>query len=78
MQTNTLILGDCLEKIKEMQENSVDAIITDPPYGIKFTGKKWDCDVPSVEIWQECLRGIKAKRAKLLRYCNCENKCSQR
>ena len=59
MQTNTLIHGDCLEKLKELTDNSVDAIITDPPYGLKFMGKKWDCDVPSVEIWQECLRVLK-------------------
>ena len=34
-----LILGDCIEKMKEMQENSIDAIITDPPYGLEFMGK---------------------------------------
>ena len=37
-----LILGDCIEKMKEMQENSIDAIITDPPYGLEFMGKEWD------------------------------------
>ena len=41
--------------LKELPENSVDAIITDPPYGLSFMGKKWDYDVPSVEIWAECL-----------------------
>ena len=54
-----LILGNCLEKLKELEDNSVDAIVTDPPYGISFMGKKWDYDVPSVQIWQECLRVLK-------------------
>lgn len=54
-----LILGNCLEKLKELEDNSVDAIVTDPPYGLSFMGKKWDYDVPSVQIWQECLRVLK-------------------
>ncbi len=33
--------------------------MTDPPYGLSFMGKKWDYDVPSKEIWQECLRVLK-------------------
>lgn len=55
----TLLLGDCLEKLKEMPDNSVDSIITDPPYGISFMNKKWDHSVPSIEVWQECLRVLK-------------------
>lgn len=51
-----LYFGDCLEVMKQIPDNSVDTIITDPPYGLKFMGKKWDYDVPSVEIWKECLR----------------------
>jgi DNA modification methylase len=51
--------GDCLEILKTLPDNSVDAVITDPPYGLSFMGKKWDYDVPSVEIWQECLRVLK-------------------
>jgi DNA modification methylase len=54
-----LILGDCLEKLKELEDNSVDAIVTDPPYGLSFMGKKWDYDVPSKEVWKECLRVLK-------------------
>jgi site-specific DNA-methyltransferase (adenine-specific) len=42
-----------------MPDNSVDSIVTDPPYGLSFMGKKWDYDVPSVEIWAECLRVLK-------------------
>lgn len=51
--------GDCLEVLKKMDDNSVDSIVTDPPYGLKFMGKKWDHDVPSKDIWKECLRVLK-------------------
>ncbi len=54
-----LMLGDCLEQLKTLPDNSVDSIVTDPPYGLSFMGKKWDYDVPSVEIWEECLRVLK-------------------
>lgn len=54
-----LIHGDCLEKLKELPDNSVDSIVTDPPYGLSFMNKKWDYDVPSTEIWIECLRVLK-------------------
>ena len=54
-----LLLGDCLDKLKELEDNSVDSIVTDPPYGLSFMGKKWDYDVPTQEIWQECLRVLK-------------------
>lgn len=51
--------GDCLEVLRGMPGNSVDSIVTDPPYGLSFMGKKWDYDVPSVAIWAECLRVLK-------------------
>lgn len=51
--------GDCLEVMKSLPDNSVDAVVTDPPYGLSFMGKRWDYDVPSVEIWQEVLRVLK-------------------
>jgi site-specific DNA-methyltransferase (adenine-specific) len=54
-----ICLNDCLTFIKTMDDNSVDSIVTDPPYGLSFMGKKWDYDVPSVEVWQECLRVLK-------------------
>jgi site-specific DNA-methyltransferase (adenine-specific) len=54
-----LILGDCLDKLKELDDNSIDSIVTDPPYGLAFMGKKWDYDVPSQQIWEECLRVLK-------------------
>lgn len=82
--------GDCLEVLRGMADNSVDSIVTDPPYGLTtnkkggtgvasvnlespygrarigtgngaggFMGMKWDADVPSVEVWSECLRVLK-------------------
>ena len=54
-----LLLGDCLDKLKELEDNSVDSIVTDPPYGLSFMAKKWDYDVPSTEVWEECMRVLK-------------------
>lgn len=50
---------DCLNVLREMPSNSVDAIVSDPPYGISFMAKKWDYDVPSVEVWKEAMRVLK-------------------
>ena len=55
----TLVNGDSQEELKNLESNSIDTIITDPPYGLSFMGKKWDYDVPSVELWTECLRVLK-------------------
>jgi site-specific DNA-methyltransferase (adenine-specific) len=55
----TLHHGDCLDVLRTMPDNSVDAIVTDPPYGLSFMGKKWDYDVPATEVWAECLRVLK-------------------
>ena len=54
-----LLHGDCLEQMKTLPDNSVDAIVSDPPYGISFMAKKWDYDVPKVEVWQEAMRVLK-------------------
>lgn len=51
--------GDHLEVLRTMAANSVDSIVCDPPYGLKFMGKKWDYDVPKVAVWSECLRVLK-------------------
>jgi site-specific DNA-methyltransferase (adenine-specific) len=55
----TLYHGDCLNVLATLPAESVDSIVTDPPYGLSFMGKKWDYDVPSVEIWEQCLRVLK-------------------
>ena len=54
-----LRLGNCLHVLKEMEDNTIDSIVCDPPYGLHFMSSKWDYDVPSVEIWRECLRVLK-------------------
>ena len=54
-----LIQGDCLEKMKDIPDGSVDSIVTDPPYGLEFMGKHWDKGVPGVEFWQEMIRVLK-------------------
>jgi site-specific DNA-methyltransferase (adenine-specific) len=51
--------GDCLEVLRTFADCSVDAVVTDPPYGLAFMGKRWDYDVPSVDVWAECLRVLK-------------------
>jgi DNA modification methylase len=51
--------GDCLDVLRTMADNSIDAIVTDPPYGLSFMGKRWDYDVPDEDIWRECLRVLK-------------------
>lgn len=51
--------ADCLEFMKGIPENSIDLIVTDPPYGYSFMGKSWDKALPSVDIWKECLRVLK-------------------
>ena len=57
--TYKLHLGDCIDVLATLPDNSVDSIVTDPPYGLSFMGKKWDYDVPSVAIWEQCLRVLK-------------------
>lgn len=56
---NKIILGDSLNVMKQMEDNSIDLIVTDPPYGISFMGKAWDKAIPSPEYWKEMLRIIK-------------------
>ncbi len=54
-----LMLGDNMESLKKLPDNSVDSVVSDPPYGLSFMGKKWDYDVPSVEFWKEVYRVLK-------------------
>jgi len=57
--TTTLYHGDCLEIMQTMSDNSIDSIITDPPYGLSFMNKDWDCGVPGIAFWTEALRVAK-------------------
>lgn len=54
-----ILHGNNLDLLKTLPENSVDSIVTDPPYGLSFMNKKWDYDVPSVEFWKEAYRVLK-------------------
>ena len=54
-----LLLGDSKDKLKDFQNNSVDLIATDPPYGYGFMGKSWDQVLPDKNIFKECLRVLK-------------------
>ena len=56
---NQLLKGDCLDLMKTLADNSIDAIVTDPPYGLEFMGKEWDKGVPALEFWVEMLRILK-------------------
>ena len=54
-----LHLGNNIEILKSFKSDSVDSVVTDPPYGLSFMNKHWDYDVPSVELWREVLRVLK-------------------
>jgi site-specific DNA-methyltransferase (adenine-specific) len=51
--------GDCLEVMASLPECSVDAIVTDPPYGLSFMGKDWDHGLPGIPFWRAALRVAK-------------------
>jgi DNA modification methylase len=60
-QVIDLRLGDCIEVMRSMPDDSVDSIVTDPPYELGFMGKSWDSTgiAFNVEVWQEALRVLK-------------------
>lgn len=59
MSNATLYQGDCLEEMKKLPDNSVDSVVTDPPYGLLFMGQNWDHGVPGERYWKEALRVAK-------------------
>ena len=59
MKKTKLMLGDNMKSLKKLPDNSIDSIVTDPPYGLSFMSKKWDYDVPTVEFWKEVYRVLK-------------------
>ena len=59
MSEEKIICGDSLKVLKDFEDNYFDSVITDPPYGLSFMGKKWDYDVPSVDLWKEVYRVLK-------------------
>ena len=57
----TILVGDVLERLRELPDKSVDSIVTDPPYELGFMGKAWDSTgiAYSVPMWREALRVLK-------------------
>lgn len=59
MTNFTLHTGNNIDVMRTFEDNSFDAVITDPPYGIDFLGKSWDANTGALETYQECLRVLK-------------------
>lgn len=76
MSNTTLYQGDCLEEMAKLPDNSIDAIVTDPPYGIAFMGSKWDnfsgktCGNDSAEVRRQKAQEYTAKNSGAPRYAN--------
>lgn len=51
-----ILVGDCREHMATIETASIDAIVTDPPYGLAFMGKAWDHGVPGMPFWRDALR----------------------
>ena len=58
---NKIICGDSLNELKSLEDESIDAVVTDPPYELGFMGKKWDATgiAYNIDLWKECLRVLK-------------------
>ena len=56
---NSILLGDSQQRLMSVPDNSIDLLVSDPPYGMKFMGKAWDKALPKDDIWNECLRVLK-------------------
>lgn len=61
METNKIYNMDCIEGMKQIEDNSIDSIVTDPPYGLGFMGKSWDNSgiAYNTEMWKEAFRVLK-------------------
>jgi DNA modification methylase len=61
LEINKIYNMDCLEGLKLLPDNSIDSIVTDPPYELGFMGKSWDSTgiAYNIELWKECLRVLK-------------------
>jgi len=61
IELNKIYNMDCVEGMKLLDDNSIDSIVTDPPYELGFMGKKWDSTgiAYNVDVWRECLRVLK-------------------
>ena len=61
LTVNKILCGDCLEKMKDIPDGSVDMVLTDPPYGT--TACKWDTVIPLEPMWEQLKRVIKPNGA---------------
>ena len=59
MGSSKIVNGDSADELKKLEDNSVDLLCTDPPYGYSFMGKSWDNTLPPREIFEESLRVLK-------------------
>ena len=59
MKQIKLMQGDNMKSLDLLPDNSIDSIVTDPPYGLSFMNKKWDYEVPSVEFWKKVYQKLK-------------------
>lgn len=62
-----LELCDCLEGLRRLEDNSVDAVVTDPPAGISFMGREWDSDKGGRDKWIEWLKTVMAECLRVLK-----------
>lgn len=67
MDNFVLLNGDCLEMLKELPDNSVDSLVTDPPAGISFMGKAWDDDKGGRDQWIAWLSDVMKECSRVLK-----------
>ena len=60
-----IVTGTCLSVVPTINENTIDSVITDPPYGLKIKGNKWDYSIPSVMEF-EAIRMVMKPGATIL------------
>ncbi len=59
ISVDSVILGDCSEVLKQLPDDSIDCVVTDPPYGLAFMGKEWDKALPPKKAFSEMCRVLK-------------------
>lgn len=67
MQNIQIKLGDCIDIMSEMRDNSIDSIVTDPPAGIAFMGKDWDKDKGGRDEWIKWMTRVAAQCLRVLK-----------
>jgi site-specific DNA-methyltransferase (adenine-specific) len=59
LENATLFKGNNIDALRVLPDNSIDSVVTDPPYGISYLNNTWDIQVPTVEFWKEVFRVLK-------------------